>query len=190
MRLFALQHRPEIDQRRHVAIERCEQLRQPGIVGPHVEVAGQDRARCIWCRRIGVGAGLTWRLLPRRGHAVDLPDTLDLCGAEDGRGIFQMGRHHPDRAEGRLDHGLDQHARHVARRRRFPGQDMAQRLRHRQPRQDKIAEALAAARAIRNVDANSLDRCETRQQFAEQGELVGAVIAVEIGEIRRDLLQT
>ena len=100
-----------------------------------------------------------------------------------------MRRHQPHRAERRLGDRLDQHARHVACRCRLPGQEMAERLRDAVAGQDQVAEALAPAATVIDIDADALDGGKARQHLREEGELVGGVIAVEIGKIRRHLLQ-
>jgi hypothetical protein len=82
-----------------------------------------------------------------------MPSTCAARSVEDE--YSRWGGHQPDRAERRQRHRLDQHARHVAGLRSLPGQEMAQRLRDRIARQQEVAEALAAALAVGDIDADA-----------------------------------
>ena len=97
-----------------------------------------------------------------------------------------MIRTEPER---RHDIRLDQDARHVARCVRLPRQEMAQDLPNRIARQDHVAEALAAAVFVRDVEGDAVDGRIGGQEARKLGELIGGIVAGEIGKVVGHLLQ-
>jgi len=166
--------------------------RMAGILGQVVEVAGQDRRHRLVPGVEGAVRGIARAVEPgvREGLGVARAHRLDLRGALQGRVVLQVGGHHPQRPEGRLQAGLEQQSGHaVVVRIGRPGQLHAQHLPHRQAAQDHVAENAPAAVGRGRIDRRAGHCGVAGQQLGQQGELVLAAAACERREVRRDLLQ-
>ena len=128
------------------------------------------------------------RMLARLGMAG--ANTFDLRLALHRGVVLEVGGHHPQQAERRLQDRLEQHPRHVgdvgvAR----AGQLHAGDLMHRQAAQDHVAEGPPTAVGRGGVDGDAGDRGESRQQRRDLRELVFAGTALQRREVASHLLQ-
>ena len=103
--------------------------------------------------------------------------------------IFEMRCHDAQRAGCGAHVNFRHAARHIAGRGCVPGQDMAEGLDHRQPRQDHIAETLGPSRRVAQLQRRRFDGCEAREQGCERRELIAIRPAVEFGKVIGNFLQ-
>ncbi len=164
------------------------------VIRLEVEIAADERGlgQEVGLERVAGHLGHRPQPRVRVAVGVDVAQRLDLARALLRRVVLEMGGDHAHVTERRLHDGFDGNPRHalhpwIHRER----QQMAERLRHRQARQDHVAEAPSPAVLPRMVRTDAGDGRVLRQQRAEGCELVlvGRARQARIGEVVGDLLQ-
>jgi len=102
---------------------------------------------------------------------------------------YSMGGHHPHRPERRHHHSFDEAPRHVPGVVCLPRQRPAQDLSDGVTRQHHVAEALAPAVLVRNVERDAFDRRVAGHEPRELRELVRAARPAQLREVVGHLLQ-
>jgi hypothetical protein len=188
-----MQHRPTIQEGRRAVGEGLQQasaFRRPG--GKIHVAAQQGRGRAREHLEAAARLALAGPGLPGMGAGlgVQAADGVDLGLALGQRVVLQVCGHHPQGAELRPRHHLQQHplhARHAGV--HGPGQQVAPDLPHRQAREDRVAELLAAAPAVRQIGRRRVDRRVAGKQGRQFRHLVAPVVAGQAGEVHRHFLQ-